>query len=70
MNQWIFVTAAYALALTATFGLLLWAYSTMRKAEAAVEEGFDAIGFLAEAEAFEQCAAAGVVGAGGRDQSV
>jgi hypothetical protein len=38
MNQWIFVTAAYALALTATVGLLLWAYSTMRKAEAAVEK--------------------------------
>ena len=38
MNQWSFVTAAYAVALVATLGLLLWAYTSMRKAEAAAEE--------------------------------
>ena len=34
MNHWAFVTAAYAVALAATVGLLAWAYATMRKAEA------------------------------------
>ena len=38
MNQWSFVTAAYVVALVATLGLLLWAYASMRKAEAAAEE--------------------------------
>ena len=38
MNQWSFVTAAYVVALSATLGLLLWAYASMRKAEAAAEE--------------------------------
>lgn len=38
MNHWAFVTAAYAVALIATVGLLAWAYATMRKAEAAADE--------------------------------
>ena len=38
MNQWSFVTAAYAVALVATLGLLLWAYASMRKAEVAADE--------------------------------
>jgi len=38
MNPWSFVTAAYAVALTATVGLLLWAYVSMRKAEAAADK--------------------------------
>ena len=38
MNQWSFVTAAYAVALIATVSLLIWAYASMRKAEAAAEE--------------------------------
>jgi hypothetical protein len=38
MNQWNFVTAAYCVALVATIGLLLWAYASMRKAEAAADE--------------------------------
>ena len=38
MTQWSFVTAAYAVALVATVGLLLWAYASMRKAEAAADE--------------------------------
>jgi hypothetical protein len=38
MSQWTFVTAAYAVGVCATVGLLLWAWSSMRKAEAAVEE--------------------------------
>ena len=38
MSQWSFVTAAYAVVLVATAGLLLWAYASMRKAEAAAEE--------------------------------
>jgi|KBSSwiStaDraftv2_1062776.scaffolds.fasta_scaffold2639529_2 hypothetical protein len=38
MNQWTFVTAAYAVALTATTALLLWNYVSMRRAEAAVDE--------------------------------
>ena len=38
MNQWSFVTAAYAVSLIGTLGLLLWAYASMRRAEAAAEE--------------------------------
>ena len=38
MTHWSFVTAAYAVALIATVGLLVWAYASMRKAEAAAEE--------------------------------
>ena len=38
MNHWAFVTAAYAVALVATLGLLLWALLTMRRAEAAADE--------------------------------
>ena len=38
MNHWSFVTAAYAVTLVATVGLLLWAYASMRKAEAAADE--------------------------------
>lgn len=35
MNQWSFVIAAYAVALALTAALLLWAYTSMRRAEAA-----------------------------------
>ena len=38
MNHWAFVTAAYAVALVATLGLLAWAWLTMRRAEAAADE--------------------------------
>ena len=38
MSHWSFVTAAYAVALIAIAGLLAWAYSSMRKAEAAAAE--------------------------------
>ena len=38
MSQWAFVTAAYSVALIATAGLLVWAYASMRRAEAAAEE--------------------------------
>jgi hypothetical protein len=38
MNHWSFVTAAYAVALVATAGLLAWAYVSMHKAEAAADE--------------------------------
>jgi hypothetical protein len=38
MSHWPFVAAAYAVALTATAGLLLWAYASMRRAEAGAEE--------------------------------
>ncbi|HET6943639.1 MAG TPA: heme exporter protein CcmD [Sphingomicrobium sp.] len=38
MNHWSFVTAAYAIALVATAGLLAWAFVSMRSAEAAAEE--------------------------------
>ena len=38
MNQWSFVTAAYAVALITTAALLLWAWSSMRKAETAADE--------------------------------
>lgn len=38
MNPWTFVAGAYAVTLIATVGLLLWAYASMRKAEAAADE--------------------------------
>ena len=34
MNQWSFVIAAYAVTLVAVAGLVLWAYASMRRAEA------------------------------------
>jgi hypothetical protein len=37
MNPWPFVTAAYAVTLGATAALLLWAYVSMRRAEARAE---------------------------------
>lgn len=37
MNHWAFVTAAYGVALVATTALIVWAYVTMRKAEAAAD---------------------------------
>lgn len=38
MSHWAFVSAAYAVALVGTVGLLLWAYASMRNAEAAADE--------------------------------
>ena len=37
MNPWPFVAAAYAVAIGLTAGLLLWAYFSMRRAEAAAD---------------------------------
>ena len=37
MNQWAFVIAAYAVAVTATAALLLWSLASMRRAEAAAD---------------------------------
>lgn len=37
MNQWAFVIAAYGLASCSTIGLVVWAYLSMRKAEADAE---------------------------------
>ena len=37
MNPWPFVTAAYAVAIAATAGLILWAWLSMRRAEAAAD---------------------------------
>ena len=37
MNQWSFVIAAYAIVGVATFGLIGWAWSAMRRAEAQAE---------------------------------
>ena len=37
MNPWPFVIAAYGVAILATGGLILWAYTSMRRAEAAAE---------------------------------
>ncbi|HET7709183.1 MAG TPA: hypothetical protein VFK50_06575 [Sphingomicrobium sp.] len=34
MNPWLFVTAAYAVAVGLTAALLLWAFVSMRRAEA------------------------------------
>lgn len=38
MSHWAFVTAAYAVALIGTVGLLAWAFISMRRAEAAADE--------------------------------
>jgi hypothetical protein len=37
MNPWMFVVAAYYVAIALTVGLLLWAYASMRRAEAAAD---------------------------------
>ena len=37
MNPWPFVAAAYAVALALTALLLLWAFASMRRAEAAAD---------------------------------
>ncbi|HYC94118.1 MAG TPA: hypothetical protein VEB39_00295 [Sphingomicrobium sp.] len=37
MSQWAFVTAAYGLVALATLGLVLWAWLSMRSAEAEAE---------------------------------
>ena len=37
MNPWPFVTAAYAVAVGLTGALMLWAYASMRRAEAAAD---------------------------------
>lgn len=38
MNPWPFVAAAYAIAIALTAVLLLWAYASMHRAEAAAED--------------------------------
>ena len=37
MNQWAFVLAAYGVVALATVGLVLWAWRSMRSAEAGAE---------------------------------
>ena len=37
MNPWPFVIAAYGIAIALTAALLLWAYASMRRAEAAAD---------------------------------
>jgi hypothetical protein len=37
MNTWWFVVAAYGIAIALTAALLLWAYASMRRAEAAAD---------------------------------
>jgi hypothetical protein len=37
MNPWLFVIAAYGVAIAATAALLLWSFMSMRRAEAAVD---------------------------------
>ena len=37
MNPWPFVVAAYGAAIALTVALLLWAYASMRRAEAAAD---------------------------------
>ena len=37
MNHWTFVMAAYAVTLLAVAGLVLWAFASMRRAEAAAD---------------------------------
>ncbi len=37
MNHMAFVTAAYAVTVLAVTGLVLWAYASMRRAEAAAD---------------------------------
>ena len=38
MSQWAFVIAAYTVALVGTIALLLWAYLSMQRAEAAADK--------------------------------
>ena len=38
MNHWSFVIAAYAVAVLAVTALLLWAYGSMRRSEAAADK--------------------------------
>ena len=37
MNQWSFVVAAYGFAIALTAALLVWAFASMRRAEAAAD---------------------------------
>ena len=37
MNPWPFVAAAYAVTIVAVAGLIVWAYASMRRAEAAAD---------------------------------
>jgi hypothetical protein len=37
VNPWLFVAAAYAVAVGLTAALLLWAFASMRRAEAAAD---------------------------------
>ena len=37
MNPWSFVSAAYGVAIALTVALLLWAFASMRRAEAAAD---------------------------------
>ena len=37
MTEWHYVAAAYAVMLLATAGLLVWSYTTMRRAETAAD---------------------------------
>ena len=37
MSHWMFVIAAYAVTVLAVAGLTLWAYASMRRAEAAAD---------------------------------
>jgi hypothetical protein len=37
VNHWAFITAAYAVTLLGTGGLALWAWRSMRRAEAAAD---------------------------------
>ncbi|MDQ3245439.1 MAG: heme exporter protein CcmD [Pseudomonadota bacterium] len=38
MNHWAFITAAYGVTIVAMAVLILWAYRSMRRAEAAADE--------------------------------
>ena len=38
MNHWAFIAAAYGVTIAATALLILWAYRSMRRAEAAADE--------------------------------
>ena len=38
MNHWAFVLAAYAVTVVAVAGLVVWAYASMRRAEAAADQ--------------------------------
>ena len=38
MNHWNFIAAAYAVTIAATVALILWAWRSMRRAEAAAEQ--------------------------------